>query len=78
MRAISFTEKNITINGNALPISRVVLIRLIDDNGNQKINAIVKYFIQNKTVTLFSGVSYKPLNEYTEQEIDNRIIELIN
>lgn len=78
MRAINFTEKNITINGNQIPISRVVLVRLIDDSENEKINAIVKYFIQNKTVTLFSGQSYKPLNEFTQQQIDNKIVELIN
>lgn len=78
MRVISFIEKNVTINGNVIQLDRVMLIRLIDDSDNQKINAIVKILFQNKTINLFSGQEYKPLNEFTQQEIDNRIIQLIN
>ena len=54
-----------------------MLIRLIDDSVGEKTKAIVKVLFFSKTITLFEGLNYKPLNEYTEQEIDNRIIELI-
>lgn len=78
MRTINFTEKNITINGNQVPIDSVVLVKMIDDSVNEKTNAIVKIFLKHKTINLFSGLEYKPLNEFTEQEIDNKIIQLIN
>jgi len=77
MRTINFTEKDININGSQVSIDRVILIRTIDDTDNSKIIAIVKILLMNKRITLFEGVSYKALSEFTQQEIDNRIIQLI-
>lgn len=77
MRAINFIEKDVNINGSQVSIDRVILIRTIDDTDNSKIIAIVKILLMNKRITLFEGVSYKALSEFTQQEIDNRIIQLI-
>ncbi len=77
MRAITFEEKNVNINGKQVPADGAMLVRMIDDAVNEKTKAVVKVLFFCKTITLFEGQNYKPINEYTEQEIDNRIIELI-
>lgn len=77
MRTINFIEKNVNINGNQVPIDSVMFVRLIDDSVGEKIKAVVKVLFFCRTITLFDGQNYKPINEYTQQEIDNRIIELI-
>lgn len=77
MRTINFIEKNVNINGNQVPIDSVMFVRLIDDSVGEKIKAVVKVLFFCRTITLFDGQNYKSINEYTQQEIDNRIIELI-
>lgn len=77
MRTINFIEKNVTVNGKQVSVDSVILVRLIDDSVGEKIKAVVKVLFFCRTITLFEGQNYKPINEYTQQEIDNRIIELI-
>jgi len=77
MRLIEFTEKNVTMNGVEFPADSVSLVRLIDDSEDEKIYAIVKIFLRAKKILLFEGEDYKPLNEFTDEEIDTKIVSLI-
>jgi hypothetical protein len=76
MRAIYFTEKDVTLRNNeVITLDRVLLIKVTDVSS--KIVATVKVWFTTKQFILFEGGSYKPLNEFTEQEINNRIIEIL-
>lgn len=74
-RIISFTEKDVTVDDKTFTLDKVLLTKIIDTSS--KIVAILRIAFVSKQIILWEGASYKPINEFTEQEIDNRIIELI-
>lgn len=83
MRTINFTQKEVVIyrklgtneNVNAL-VSSVDLLSNIIDNG-KVIIARVSVAGRLRVLYLCDVNNYKPLNEWTTQEIDNKIIQLL-
>jgi len=56
--------------------SAVSLLALNDDG--EKIQAAIQYANGSQaTVTLFEGVYYQPIADFTDEEIDERIVEVL-
>lgn len=55
-----------------------VSLESISDDG-AKITAVVRYVENNnlKNLTLFTGIYYEPIANFTETEINNRVKEII-
>ena len=75
-RKITFEEKTITISPELSgETDNVTLLSVVDTGTAIKANLRVMNIKFEKT--LWEGAQYKPLNEWTQLEIDNRIIELL-
>jgi len=82
MRKLNFDEKNILVRkaiGHLVAInitsSNVNVIDVIDTRNDIRVYLKIDNYIFSRI--LWKGLDYNPLSEFNQQEIDNRIIDLI-
>jgi len=75
-RKITFEEKTITISPEVSGETDNVTLLNVVDTGSA-IKAKLRVMMISFEKTLWQGASYKPLAEWTQLEIDNKIIDVL-
>jgi hypothetical protein len=73
-QVIIVTKEEVTINADKISVD------LVSDDGIS-VRAIVSFFNTNgytKNLILWEGDSYTQIGQWTDQDVDNRIKELLN
>lgn len=73
---IEFPEKEVNITSNMTEVIDNVNVMFVEDTGT-KIVASFRIALLSFKRDLWTGGAYKPLSEWTESEINSRIIQVI-
>jgi len=76
MKTLTFTEKSINIRPN-LSVTATELKIIGINNMCEKVVAHIFIGGYPKCIVLWEGIDYKPMSEWTEVEINNKIMEVL-